>query len=311
MDLKRTIGTTLKVIFLFVLVYFCVAYLVPKWEALELTGHIRKLPIGWIVAAGVLLFLHYIYIFALWVLLLRLLGSRRPEFFPVLRAYALSLLPKYIPGKVVAHGVKAQLALQAGLPGATVSSSLIWEAALVLGSAALVGILGFLGPDPASMQEAARWLILVFALGAGAFVVVGSTRMFGSRWKEWVGFPQMSKRPMAVIALFALYVVSWLSYGLSHWFLAKAVVPTHLSDLLPLSVALAVSWGLGFISLIAPAGLGVREGVLYLFILGWMTEGQALLFVTLSRILSFAVELSITVLWWILHLANRGPGKDA
>jgi uncharacterized membrane protein YbhN (UPF0104 family) len=41
--------------------------------------------------------------------------------------------------------------------------------------------------------------------------------------------------------------------------------------------------------------LGVREAVLYFFVNDWMKQADAVLFVTLSRLLMFGVEVFLTV----------------
>ncbi len=128
--------------------------------------------------------------------------------------------------------------------------------------------------------------------------------MLGERWTRWLGLPQLVGQPFWLVVFFGLYGASWLTYGFSHWLLANAITPLGADVLLPLSVALAVSWGVGFISVIAPAGLGVREGVLYLFVAGTLSQGQALLFVTLSRLLGFGIEVLLTASWGAVSLAG-------
>jgi uncharacterized membrane protein YbhN (UPF0104 family) len=59
-------------------------------------------------------------------------------------------------------------------------------------------------------------------------------------------------------------------------------------------VAVPASWAIGFVSVFAPAGLGVREAVLYFFVNNRMDQGDLILFVTLSRLLMFGVEVFLT-----------------
>jgi uncharacterized membrane protein YbhN (UPF0104 family) len=58
--------------------------------------------------------------------------------------------------------------------------------------------------------------------------------------------------------------------------------------------AVSASWALGFVSIFAPAGLGIREAVLYFFVNNWMDHADVVLFVTLSRLLMFGVEVFLT-----------------
>lgn len=300
----------LQLAFWVVLVYFCVAFLSPKWESLRLSEQLAELKPGWLLGAALILIVHYLYFFILWALLLRRLGSR-PRLRDLYRAYAVSLLPKYIPGKVVAHGVRARLALGAGVSAPAVASSLIWESLLALGSAALFGILGFFGSTLAPLHQAVRWLILVFGLCGAGLLVIGASGLAGERWTRWIGLPQLAAQPVWVLSLFLLYGAGWLTYGLSHWLLANAITPLPLASFLPLAVALAVAWGVGFVSVIAPAGLGIREGVLYVFVAGSLSQGQAILFVTLSRLLGFGVELLITAAWGVISLTGLAQDRPA
>ena len=72
-----------------------------------------------------------------------------------------------------------------------------------------------------------------------------------------------------------------------------------------LMAATTLSWGIGVLSLVAPAGLGVQEWILYLFVRNLVGEANALLFVTLSRLVAFGVELLLTATWWTRAFALR------
>lgn len=247
--------------------------------------------------------MHYVSIGVLWGLLLRLLGARPAPFF-LFRAFTLSQLPKYIPGKIVAHGVRTRLTLQAGVPIKTVVASLLWEAVLGVSSAGAVSLLGLLYHLPAFFWSSLGWLLS--AVGAGLALLI-STRLLGSRWRAWTGLSQLAEQPLAVLGLFGLYTSTWLIAGLSHWCLANALTSLPAKTFLPLTIAAALSWGLGVISVIAPAGLGIREGLLYFFVQDWMGEGEAVLFVTLSRLMMLGAEVLITVTYGLVSaITHRG-----
>jgi len=306
--LKTRLGAILRLIFWVLLSYFCLVFLIPKWQSLQLSDRLTILGAPWLAAASIMMVVYYLYVFGLWLLLLRLLGAR-PRLSLAFRAFALSQLAKYVPGKIISHGVRAAYTLQANVSPPVVSSSLVWEALLTLGSAAIIALLTLFTQTSMAVHQASRWLVIAFALGSIAFAAVGSTRLLGSGWKRWVGLSQLRTRPVAAVAIFALYLSGWPIYGFGNWLLANSIAPLSASTLLPLTGALAVSWGLGYVSVFAPAGLGVREGVLYLFVLGLMDEGNAMLFVALSRILGFAVEAVLTLVWGFLAVTAIGDGS--
>lgn len=301
-------GVLLQFAFWLVLAYFCVAFLAPKWESLRLSERLGQLGAGWLLGAGGVLAVQYLYVFALWLLLLRRLGSR-PRPVQGFRAYALALLPRYMPGKVLAHGVRAALAMQAGVPGPVAASSLIWESLLGLGSAALAAAFGLILGFSGALGEAARWLIVAFVLGSVLFAAAAGIPLVRARWKHWAGINGIATRPLVIAGFLGLHLGTWVMSGMSHWLLANALALQPLALIFPLTSALATSWGVGVMSVVAPAGLGVREGILYVFIVSVMHDADALLFVTLSRVLAFAVELLLTGAWGLIAvLVVKGPG---
>lgn len=285
-----------KVLFLIVLAYFCLTFLIPKWQVLQLSGRLETLSGQWLLAAWVFMVMQYLMMFFLWHLLLRVLGAR-PPLLPIFRAFAFSLLPKYVPGTVLAYGVRGRLVMQAGVPATTTVASLIWEAFFTLGSATVVSLLGLLYHPPVFAQDSLQWLVVACGVGVGFLL---SPMLLGSRWKAWTGLSQLRGQSwVGMSLLFGLYISIWLIMGLTHWCLAQALTSLPTDTLFPFVIASALSWGLGYISFIAPAGLGVREGVLYFFVRSWMSEGDALLFVTLSRIMMFGAELLLTLTCWL------------
>ena len=72
----------------------------------------------------------------------------------------------------------------------------------------------------------------------------------------------------SLLGLLAFYMFSWVVNGIGFYLLIKSFYATPLSLILPLTGAFAVSWIIGFLSLITPSGLGIREGILT-FLLGF------------------------------------------
>ncbi|MBU2637878.1 MAG: hypothetical protein KJ955_02805 [Nanoarchaeota archaeon] len=59
-----------------------------------------------------------------------------------------------------------------------------------------------------------------------------------------------------------VYAFYWLFSGTSLFMLIRAVYPLSWAYLPYLILAFAVAWAIGFLSIIFPAGLGIREGIL-------------------------------------------------
>jgi hypothetical protein len=104
----------------------------------------------------------------------------------------------------------------------------------------------------------------------------------------------------------ALHLLIWLGYGLAFYLFTKALYPMPWEWLPVWAGIFAGAWVLGFLSLLAPGGLGVREGVL-LYLLGFYLPSHVAIVVTLlSRLWVTAAELMGTALAFGLD-GLRGP----
>lgn len=280
------------------LIAACARFAWPSLRQLQDSGTLGAFHVQWIVAAAVPVVLHYWVVYRGWILSLHLLGAR-PDRSTATKAYVLGLLPKYLPGKVAGLGVRGHVVIQGGVHPDAATGSLFLEGALGFASAVAVSAIGLLASPTSELRDASRWLVTAFVAVVGVLGVVSTLPRVGARWKRWTGLGQLASRPSLGLVILLLYMASWLLPACAHWLLARAISPLPGSMLLPLMMALAVAWGVGAISVFAPAGLGVREGVLFLFVRQWMSDPQAILFVTLSRLLSFGVELLLTSAWWL------------
>jgi hypothetical protein len=296
----------LRTVFWWALAFVTVAYVVPRLGEWDVASRIETLRPGWLVLAGAILSLHYALVFSLWVLVLRTLGSGLPVG-AAFRAYSLSLLPKYVPGKVVSQGVRVRLATEAGAPLLTISASLVLEMGLGVGSAGVVALFGLAQGVPAYLAQSARWLAIALGVGSAAFIGLLIAPLPIARWRQRMGLSLSPARVLRLGIILGLYSAGWAISALSHWALARSIQPLPFRDIVPLGLALTISWGIGALSLFAPAGLGVKDGILYLSVRGLLGSQNALVFAALSRVLSIAVEVAITAGYWAFTWRRRAP----
>lgn len=302
---KETIRSAVRVLFLVVLAYYCLAFLIPRWSSLRLSERVGELSVVWIAASAALMLLHHVWLASMWAKLLRVMGASL-RFEVVLRAFVLAMLPRYLPGKLPALGVRAHLVIKSGAAASAAAASLLWETALAIGTGVLIAVAGtYLSPRgfgwSGSSWSTGRIGVAVIA-GAALLVIarVVWVRMSSHRVGEWLGLSQLKDRGRAMFGIALQYLIGWLFPGLVHLLLLNAITPVGPVALLPLTGAVAASWIAGAISVFAPAGLGVREGVLFVMLWGWLGESDAILFVTLSRVLMFLVEALMTLAWVVV-----------
>lgn len=251
---------------------------------------------------------------SLWGRMVRELGGPRVPARTAVPLFMVANLGRYIPGKVFQIAGLAWLSRERGIPAATGATAAVLGQATALMGATLVGTAAFLSPalDPGirlggwialgltwaavlatSVPPVTRRLealasrILVRRTrggraGEGSEVEAGALRLrraFGLRWT-------------------LLYAMNWGLYATAFWLLVLGLV-----DFIPflyVAPAFAAAYVGGYVALFAPAGLGVREGLLVAFLAPVLSPEPALAVAVAARLWSTAVE--------VLPAALMAPG---
>lgn len=184
---------------------------------------------------------------------------------PSVRAYVISHLGKYVPGKALVVVMRVALVTPYGAGGATAAFATLYETLVMMAGGALVATLGFL------VGGSSGWPAAVAAGLAVALLVVVDPRVFPkisavvSQPFQGVGpavLPTFSRRLLA--EGLACSMVGWALLGLSQVAVVRAVMATVIEPRLwPVVIAsVALATVAGFAVAVMPGGLGVREGVL-------------------------------------------------
>lgn len=222
------------------------------------------------------------------------------------RIWILSSLGKYVPGKVWAIAGMALMAKEAGVAAWAATASAIILQVLAIGSgAAVAGLLGARALET-TRPDLLPWLWLGGALalgGAGLLLVPGRIGRLLALTRVAGPDAQTPGLEPLVVGLMA-NLLAWLGYGMALWLLALAVLPVPaLSP--PLAIAaFAASYVAGFVVLIAPGGLVVREGLLIVLLQGSLGLGAATALAVASRVLLTITEVGAAVPFLVLRRGN-------
>lgn len=184
---------------------------------------------------------------------------------PAVRAYLISHLGKYVPGKAMVVVMRVGLVTPYGARPATAAFATLYETLEMMAAGGLIAALGFAFPP---VQE---WAL---SLGIGlavALLIVVDPRVFPrlSRLMSLpfpgVGpeaLPRISRRLMGEGLLWSM--ACWVLLGLSQVIVVRALAPSGVPvGLWPAVIAgVALATVAGFAVAVLPGGLGVREGVL-------------------------------------------------
>lgn len=85
--------------------------------------------------------------------------------------------------------------------------------------------------------------------------------------------------------------MAWTGYGIALWLLARGLLPDAGLGLVPAIAVFTASYLAGFLALIAPGGIGVREGLFILMLQGPLGIGAATALALASRVLLTITEI--------------------
>ncbi|MFO7637974.1 MAG: lysylphosphatidylglycerol synthase transmembrane domain-containing protein [bacterium] len=276
--------------------YFLVGRLVRDWGKVPWDELRFNYPL--LAAAFAVVLFIYLPLFAInWRILLRTMGERL-SLRDSLSILCVSQMGKYVPGKVWFALGRIYLAQRLGIPGAKTAVSMLMETGFALLSAILLFSLSLL-LLPAGTVPGRTWLALL--LIPPCLVAICPPVL--SRLINWL--LARLKRPQVeirlgfgrVLAVLGLYLLIWLAQGMGFYLLISSFYPLGIEQL-PLVVGgYALAWILGFLSLVTPAGLGVREGILTFALRFAMPEPVAIIAALLGRVwITLAEVLAAAVL---------------
>lgn len=204
-----------------------------------------------------------------------------PTYRKMFRIHALSQLAKYLPGGVWHFVGQAGFYRASGMNLPDITRALFIENLWLVLSAGFVGsTLLILFAQPAQ-----GWVIGL--LLAAWYVIL----LISTRWRV----PEV--HPRSLLAAFLVQAGIWTAFGLS-FFSILDLPPVW--DTVTLGVgAFVISWLVGFLTPIAPGGIGVREVVLGGLILNLLPVEQSLVLVALHRMLWVLMELAFGLAAWL------------
>jgi hypothetical protein len=260
-------------------------------QSAALSAYRWELAPGWAIAALVGLELAWLFELDTWRMILRGLGGSL-TYGRAVPIWFLSNIVRYIPGNVWQFLGMAELAAEWGTPRLLTVTSIVVHQAI----STAVGLV----------------------LAAGYFAVAGQGEWFGRlrpllwaaplgllllqpRLMEWAlnwALARLGRPPVRVtltwgqIWLLCLrYVGVWLVMGLSFAAFVRSVTPLDAAAWPYLVACWAAAYVIGYLSLLTPSGLGVREGVMALLLATVLPTGVAAVVAVAARLWMVAGEL--------------------
>jgi hypothetical protein len=236
---------------------FLVLTVIDQWSEIQSEGvHFH---IVWLIPAIVILPLFYVLSALGWDFTLRFLGH--PIGFGRAQvAWGQPLLARYVPGSVLYVLGRVLLSERAGVPRRTTIASIVYEQAISATSAVVVAAY-FIINHPDLQGQPLRWAVLLLIPAA---ILILHPRVFGPLSTRLLRAFGRDPLPAVIslrgiLALLVFYSLNWVVVAFGIYCVARSVTYIPFDDILLVGSAQAIGYFAALVTLVAPAGLGVRD----------------------------------------------------
>jgi glycosyltransferase 2 family protein len=236
---------------------FLVLTVIDQWSEIQSEGvHFHVL---WLIPALIILPSFYVVSAWGWDLTLRSLGYRI-GFGRAQVAWGQPLLARYVPGSVLYVLGRVLLSERAGVPRRISIASIVYEQAISATSAIVVAAYFIIKhPDLQGVPE--RWAVLLLIPAA---ILILSPKVFGPLSTRALRAFGRDPLPVVmslrdVIGLIVFYSLNWIVVAFGIYSVARSVTYIPYDDILLVGSAQAIGYFAALVTLVAPAGLGVRD----------------------------------------------------
>lgn len=260
-----------------------------------------------ILSTFVFAFSYFFQVWAWYIVTLKL--GIALSFRETLESWFYSQLGKYLPGKVWLLLGRFYLYESKGKSKKLISTALYYEMVTIIfaGGVIFLTSLFILKEAPLFFQgEQIGWIIFLFLI-----VLLFLHPRFLEKIINW--FLVRFKREMVtlsisypdVLGILFICILAWLIGGIGFYLFVDSIYPVPSKHLLFFTGALAASSTLGLVAVFAPAGLGVREGVLVYLLTHLVPSPVAVILSVTTRLWMTLIEIGMIGVIYISDRARK------
>ena len=285
---------------LLVLVLVAVVWaLARNWDAVS--AELGRLSWGAVVAGLVLTCGAPVFTLIGWRVLLDDLGTRL-ALPPAASVFFVGQLGKYVPGSVWTVLAQAEMGARLAIPRRRMAVTGLLSIGLAILCGGLLGVVALPRLLARGSSGATAWVLVVA-------VVLGAVLLWPPLLNAVIdrGLRVLRREPLehalggrAVVVTCAWFLLAWLSAGGGVAVLVRDLQPdASAADLFVGAVCgFALASAAGQLSVLVPAGVGVRDGVLALLLVTFMPVSAATAVVVVARFLAIVADLLVAGGGW-------------
>ncbi len=307
---KKRITFILKLVFLLLVTYFLINYFIKNIEDIK----DMEFKIDWpIFVLSMLFYFIYKYTLAsLWHYITKLCQCS-VNYWKAVTAYLYSILGKYIPGKVFMLAARIPAYEEEGIKIRNVTVCFFLEnICTLLGAGFLFLISLFFFPNDILKD----YMVLTILLVVAFFICINPKII-----NFFLGILEklIKKKDMQIpitylqmIKVVLLFVGNWFIAGVGFYMLVRSIYPVPVSEMLYTGGIFALASIIGILAIIAPSGIGVREGIIVFGLSLIMPTEYAVIISIISRLWVTVAELILILMAFVLNkiklLQNKKRG---
>ena len=250
-----------QLIMVAVVAYWASTTLASQWDQVRTLSASSSIEWTWVILASAIVLGTYAILIQSWRMLLAGWGGHL-TFGQAARIWTIANLGRYVPGKLWSIGALGVMANREGVSGVSAAAAAILGTLLNIGAG--FGILALGGSQ--TLQAVSPQIGSAASVVAGLFVV--GTLVLPlvlppvlKRLAAWrgVSIPPTMLPARTLWGATAINALSWILYGAAFFLFAKGVTPQLVASPVLFVVIWTASYLSGYLLLIVPGGIGVRE----------------------------------------------------
>jgi glycosyltransferase 2 family protein len=323
---KSRVKLAIKAILTVLVLAFVGRHVDRTWHELHERGQTPRIDWAWF-SVSVAVYLAGLAAFGVYFWRIMKAGTTPTSLPPALRAYLISHLGKYVPGKAMVVVMRAGLVAPYGARPATAAFATLYETLVMMAAGGLVASAGFaIGSGPSARvpvplfggsEIEAPLALMGLALGLAFLVVVWPSVFPRLAGLARVPLPNVGPDALPRFSLrllgegLAWSLLGWVLLGLSQVAVIRALSTTGLAiSAWPLTIAsVALATVAGFVVPIAPGGLGVREWVLWTALASALDRDLAVVAALVLRLAWVVGEVLAAAVLTAIRPALPGPSS--
>lgn len=227
-----------------------------------------------------------------WMVFTQSLSGKKIPFSEVMPVYTNSNIYKYVPGNVLQYVGRNRLASNMKISHVDVACATILDIVFCVIGTGIVSVIFLGGRISELISRYGKQILIVGVIGVLVLAAAAAVMYlkFREKFKEYVSRYSKALAPgnRANLARGILYYFAQNAFSAVMYFVSLRLIlgdAAGISELITYTGAFLFAWIVGFVTIGAPGGIGIRESVM-LFVCGDNFADKILLFVLVMRVAS-------------------------